>query len=83
MYSFQLPVKQGDVLGFYIPGRSIIPSNGHICHASEAHRAMMYVDHPLKSNTETGHIVTMKREPLSWKACRTYSIRAMIKPTHP
>merc|ERR1712055_558732 len=69
-----IAVKKGDYLGFYFPGSSIIPFDGHECTSQRTY----YVRSPSKSSIQVNRYFYFRQKQYGWKPCRKYSQTAVI-----
>ena len=72
-----IAVKKGDFLGFFFPGASIIPFDGHECTSQRSY----YVQKPSRSSVKPGKSFTFKQKERGWNPCRKYSQIAVIIPS--
>jgi len=71
-----VPIEEGDHLGFYFPGQSIIPFDGHEC----ANERGLYVQHPTRSSVTVGKHFKFRNMQAGWNPCREYALTAeMLK----
>ena len=66
-----IAIKKGDYLGFYFPGSSIIPFDGHECTTQRSY----YVQRP---SVRVGSSYTFRQKERGWNPCRKYSQIAVI-----
>jgi len=73
-----IEIERGDVLGYFFPGRSVIPFDGHEC--SDVNQRGLYVQRPTHSLVQPGRAFRFSLMQPGWKPCRQYSYRAIISP---
>ena len=71
----EIEVEDGDVIGFFFPGQSIIPFDGSECYS----RRTLYVKNPSRSSVKVGAYYTFRKKISGWNPCRNYSIVAQIR----
>jgi len=69
-------VETGDVLGFYFPGNSIIPFDGHEC----SNNPGLYVRSPTPASVTPGKTFKFSKMQRGWNPCRQYAFSARIIP---
>ena len=69
-------IRYGDVIGFYFPGKAIIPFDGAGC---SSHRGV-YALKPTQSNLKIGAVTNFKPTDTCQLPCRRYSVAALTIP---